>query len=128
MKETLRRDLIDDIARYMLGNTVVIAGGVICWRWKADVLPSRFMPKVAARLWLMVESVGAERLQDITDAGIKAEGIRSDWTSDGGLPSLPEPLLRADFELLWDRLHTRDGHTWHSNPLVWVIRFEREQP
>lgn len=59
-----------------------------------DWHPSIFMPKEAARLFLRVTDVRAERLQDITEDGAKAEGAAftdfgmytPDWkmSTDGG--------------------------------------------
>ena len=43
-------------------------------RWK----PSIHMPKEAARIWLKVTDVRAERLQDITGLSVKKEGIEVD--------------------------------------------------
>jgi len=45
------------------------------WLWKNNSLPSMFMPKGLARIWLDVVSVRVERVQDITEEDIKAEGI-----------------------------------------------------
>lgn len=46
--------------------------------------PSIHMPKEAARLFLRVTEVRAERIQDITDKQIENEGIRV-WSKDGKL-------------------------------------------
>lgn len=43
-------------------------------KWK----PSIHMPKEAARIWLKVTDVRAERLQDITGLSVKKEGIEVD--------------------------------------------------
>lgn len=77
--------------------------------WK----PSIHMPKVAARIFLKVTSVRVERLQDITEEGIRAEGITEEWP----------PHAMDKFRKLWDS--TTKEYRWETNPWVWVIEFER---
>jgi hypothetical protein len=74
--------------------------------------PSIHMPKEAARIFLRVSDVRAERLQDIDDAGVVAEGLE----------------LGDPFDEIWDRTlkpSARDTYGWAANPWVWVITFER---
>lgn len=95
---------------------------------------SRFMPKWAARIWLEVTGVRAERLQDITDDDAMAEGvIRCD---EGPLAPLFFPTdtecndgtnlgydnPRTAFAALWDSLHAKD-FPWAANPFVSAISF-----
>lgn len=75
--------------------------------------PSLFMPKEAARIFLRVTGIRIERLQDITEKGIKAEGITEEWPS----------YARDKFQELWDS--TTKEYKWRLNPYVWVIEFER---
>lgn len=76
--------------------------GDACW-------PSIHMPRWASRITLQVEAVRVERIQDITDADIIAEG---------------EPS-RTEFMWLWRHIY---GYaSWDDNPLVWVIEFKRIQ-
>ncbi len=77
--------------------------------WK----PSIHMPKEAARIFLRVTNVKAERLQDITEDQIKKEGIREEFP----------PLAQDAFQELWDS--TTKEYRWRLNPWVWVIEFER---
>ena len=77
--------------------------------WK----PSIHMPKVAARIFLKVIGVRVERLQDITEQGIKAEGVTEEWP----------PHAMDKFRKLWDS--TTKEYRWETNPWVWVIEFER---
>lgn len=75
--------------------------------------PSLFMPKEAARIFLKVKDVRVERLQDITEEGIRAEGITEEWP----------PHARDKFQELWDS--TTKEYRWRLNPWVWVIEFEK---
>lgn len=82
------------------------------YKWK----PSIFMPKEAARIFLRVADVKAVRLQNITDAGAKAEGAKE----------------RHDFIRIWNNtISDKDSQqlVWSANPWVWAIEFERcEKP
>lgn len=77
--------------------------------WK----PSIHMPKDVARIFLKVTSARVERLQDITEDGIRAEGITEEWP----------PHAMDKFRKLWDS--TTKEYRWETNPWVWVIEFER---
>ncbi len=105
--------------------------------WK----PSIHMPKEAARLFLKVTSIRAERLKDITDEGCLSEGIR-EFTKDGVVKKYDtEPNMhtwkkmprtpREAFEKLWDSTVNvkKEWNGWINlfefNPWVWVIEFER---
>lgn len=96
--------------------------------WK----PSIHMPKEAARIFLKVTSVRAERLKDITDEGCYQEGISSTSFYDeaehiqiAGI-GLNDSLERAAFSLLWNSTVKEDKYSWEGNPWVWVIEFEVE--
>jgi len=96
--------------------------------------PSIFMPKWAARLYLPVVEVRCERLQDITEAGAMAEGIKKLYQHDGGskmhhvwvyiaFQDKPGGLhsARAAYELLWFSINGLGS--WEKNPYVWVYKF-----
>lgn len=122
-------------------------------RWR----PSIHMPKEAARLFLRVTDVWAERLQESFNApttpilAVQAEGIdigdtcrdclltygnpccvddRDDDSNLGECGMLDEN--RGEFSDLWDstiKPADRDRYGWAANPWVWVICFERcEKP
>ncbi|MBO6083049.1 MAG: hypothetical protein J6P46_08530 [Bacteroidales bacterium] len=88
--------------------------------------PSIHMPKEAARLWLRVTDVRAERLLEITEADAEKEGLYRGWCS---LPEASPALsARQAFHWLWDSIikpadKVRFG--WTADPWVWVIEFER---
>lgn len=85
----------------------------VCWR------PSIHMPKEAARIFLKVTEVRAERLQDITEDGANKEGYPFSKITGNKLD---------DFAILWNSTVNKsdlDHYGWSANPWVWVISFER---
>ena len=93
---------------------VDIGVGATGWR------PSIYMPREAARLFLRVTDVRAERLQDITEADALAEGMRYDGKGSSRLWTARDAYID-----LWDKLNAKRGFGWDSNPYVWVIEFEK---
>jgi hypothetical protein len=122
--------------------------------WKK--VPSRFMPKVAARIFLKITDLRVERLQDISEDDVKKEGV--DWFNDNGVDHFliysPKDKRKGvyagpcridgtvvskksaflndkpawySFRSLWRQINGDDS--WDANPWVWVISFERcEKP
>lgn len=86
--------------------------------------PSIHMPRWASRLTLEVTGVRVERLQAITEADAKAEGVT------------PAPFCKAGraaglehveaFEELWGDIN--GAESWAANPWVWVVSFRRVTP
>ena len=114
-------------------------------KWK----PSIHMPKEAARIWLMVNAVRAERLQDIDEDGVWDEGFRfkpsclTRVSADGRTCDLDGPCTSSikycDMTMgelfgreLWNSTIKKSDlnrYGWNANPYVWVIEFERcEKP
>ena len=92
----------------------------LLWRWKSARLPSRYMPKSAARLWLEVTGVWAQQLHAISEDDAIAEGV----------DTTPDELGRYDpvraFQFLWDSINgKRPGLAWPDNPWVRVYEFKR---
>ncbi|MDO8039447.1 hypothetical protein [Janthinobacterium sp. SUN137] len=95
--------------------------------------PSIFMPRAACRILLEIVSVRVERLQDISDADIVAEGIdmealaesqdRYDIVCKGSGAS-----ERATERTAWRDLWESTGGDWDANPWCWVISFKRVAP
>lgn len=83
-------------------------------KWK----PSLFMPKDACRIFLKVTDVKVERLQDITEAEAKAEGVQvADCCH----------AYYHGFSLLWQKINGKES--WEANPWAWCISFEKiEKP
>lgn len=88
-------------------------------------IPSIHMPKEAARIWLTVTDVRAERLRDMDKMDAVKEGINTRCCVN-----LAHALTK--FKKLWDSTIRRSDtglYGWKSNPWVWVIEFERcEKP
>lgn len=98
--------------------------------------PSIHMPKEAARIWLRVTDVRAERLQECGEGwciDIEKEGIATPqdpilYISDDAF----HDALRMEFQKTWDKTIKKsdiDRYGWDANPWVWVVEFERcEKP
>lgn len=98
--------------------------------------PSIHMPKEAARIWLRVTDVRAERLQECGEGwciDIEKEGIATPqdailYISDDAF----HDALRMEFQKIWDSTIKKsdiERYSWQANPWVWVIEFERcEKP
>lgn len=92
-------------------------GFMALWR------PSIHMPKEAARLFLRVKTVYADRLQNMTLQDSLDEGVKLHLN---GIANGADPLL--PFAELWNStINKRDfsKYCWSANPWVWVIEFER---
>lgn len=113
--------------------------------------PSIFMPRWASRITLEVTGVRVERLQVISNKDVLAEGWLSlapgesvgditnetsspvfglpSWTSDsfhhGMNPSAWNCSAQQSFRYGWDQINAERGHSWKSNPWVWVVEFKQ---
>lgn len=92
--------------------------GRLPWR------PSIHMPRWASRITLEIVSVRVERLQNISRADAKAEGL---WPSPhNGLEmvnGVPYGNAQLAFRALWESIH--GPRLWEANPWVWVVEFRR---
>jgi hypothetical protein len=102
--------------------------------------PSIFMPRWASRITLEITAVRVERLQSISEADARAEGVRLSqravspskaqsfwWDYLRSEPSCP--WARESFGTLWESINGPDGPgSWYANPWVWVVEFRRVQP
>jgi hypothetical protein len=86
--------------------------------------PSIFMPRWASRITLEVTGVRVERVQDITQQEVKAEGI-SPYTFARGCLSETPPDPRWKFIEIWNDINAKRGYSWESNPWVWVVEFKK---
>ncbi|NWF45424.1 hypothetical protein F3K02_09210 [Hydrogenophaga sp. D2P1] len=100
-------------------------GGVEPMYWKR---PAIFMPRAACRITLELTGVRVDRLQDISEADAKAEGIHQQpttgWFSVPGI-SGAGTTARAAYALLWNSIN--GAGSWDSNPWVWCVEFKRTE-
>lgn len=126
---------------YLYGTTHEIWGDI---KWR----PSIHMPKEAARIWLEVEEVRVERVQDITENDADWEGVGkcpyehrvygaygyghdSMCWAEGDCRNPNKACsksLREHFCEYWNSLYAKRGFGWDTNPWVWVIEFEVTKP
>lgn len=92
------------------------------------LVPGIHMPRWASRISLSVTDVRVERLNEISAADAKAEGltlIGIEW----GVPGLAETWRaechdpRRAYRILWE--HINGPGSWAANPWVWAVTFER---
>lgn len=131
-----------DTSLYKADEPQDTTGLMIEERWH----PSIHMPKSAARIWLLVKAVRLERLQNIDEDGVVAEGAESlirgcEHMDYSVIP--PEPCFNTRAckdciinkgypelfgKMVWDKTVNPDElalYGWDANPYVWVIEFER---
>lgn len=84
--------------------------------------PSIHMPRWASRLTLELTDVRVQRLQEITQADVIAEGC-----PENGTP-LASPEDFDWYRSLWDSLNAKRGYGWNQNPWVWALTFRRVEP
>jgi hypothetical protein len=92
-------------------------------QWK----PSIHMLKEAARIFIEITAVKAERIQDITEEDARAEGL-SEKRLPGVVPEDCGAVLvsaRGKFHALWDKLNAKAGHGWEKNDWVFAYTFRR---
>ena len=92
-------------------------------RWRQSI----HMPRWASRITLEITGIRAERVQDIGEEDVRAEGIIfSHYNTDHFYKAHNiENPGRYCFEMLWDRINAKRGYSWESNPWVFVIEFKR---
>ena len=89
------------------------------FKWKSP----RSMPEWAARHFILIEAVRAERLQEISSGDCLAEGITA--SSDDGIG---QQGIELDYKFshLWDSINP--AYPFDSNPWVCVYQFRLEMP
>lgn len=115
------------VIEYKAGGTQEFDEIVALPSAKGEWRPSIHMPKKAARTFLRVTSVRAERLKDILNCKgeVAKEGVLYEDEGDVEASGLR-------FKALWNSTVKPDDlphYGWNANPWVWVVEFERcERP
>lgn len=84
--------------------------------------PAIHMFRWASRITLEVTAVRVERLQDISEDDLAAEGIQE--LIDAGVDHDGTP--RDTYRALWETLN--GPGSWAANPWVWAVSFKRVTP
>jgi hypothetical protein len=103
-------------------HSVVMPSG--CLKWAVGrtyaIQPKRGAPGIKTHR-IQITGIRQERLQDISETDVEAEGVGlQSWAAQGN-----EQWPRtAGYAELWTSINTRKGVRWEDNPLVWVLEFE----
>jgi len=88
------------------------------------------MPEWAARHFLTILAVRAERLQEITEGHAIAEGVErmtynqnEGWKNYFAVGCMAHSAV-SSFNSLWNKLNWKRGYPWVSNPWVYLYEFE----
>ena len=96
--------------------------------------PSIHMPRWASRLTLEIASVRVERVQSISDADARAEGVAlgqrpCSYVGRCNSGRCPAHNYVPAFAALWDETNgARPGCSWADDPWVFAIEFRRLPP
>lgn len=94
-----------------------------CDEWLGPWKPSIHMFREYSRITLEVVAIRVERLSNISEEDIRAEGTPTpnpppnNWMDDS--------KWRATFAYLWNSINEKRGFGWDTNPWVWVVEFKR---
>jgi hypothetical protein len=95
------------------------------FRWR----PSIHMPRWASRILLEVTDVRVQRVQEISYADARAEGVECPVHDfDSGFCTSPCGDLARAWVDLWESIYAQRGFGWNTNPWVWAVTFRRIEP
>ena len=111
--------------------------------WEAKWRPSIHMPRWASRITLDVVAVRVERVQEISEGDVDAEGLYCPYervvthSEDYSAPCYVEgpchnydrfceKSMQENYKELWNSIYGKT-FPWESNPWVWVVEFKGER-
>jgi len=124
VRETLRRDPDANVWYYAAGKPedwVVVTPEnhteSLVWavHKEGDTCVSIHMPRWASRITLEITKVRIERVNDISYADCRAEGVDF-WNANNP---------KEWYAKLWNSINKDRGFGWEKNPWVWVLEFKR---
>lgn len=133
-------DLLDGV-RYLADNAwtpidnnkAAADGWVTLYHYRGQrgaTVPPIHMPRWASRITLEITGVRVERVQEISEADAKAEGVKASdasiVTRDGEWRRDLSNTARGAYCCLWESIN--GAGSWEANPFVWVVTFRRIQP
>lgn len=90
------------------------SGVIIPDKWR----PSIFMPRWASRITLEITGIRVQRVQDISDSDIQAEGCQyPQWQGS-------HTSWTGAYKALWESINGKK-YPWSSNPFCFVIEFKK---
>lgn len=89
-------------------------------RWRQSI----HMPRWACRTLLTVTDVRVERVQSISEADVRAEGVAEEHIEKWKKFLHPHDYAPTAFGELWDSIYAKRGLGWKENPWVLVITFK----
>ncbi len=100
-------------------------------RWTSPI----YMPRWASRLILELTEVRVQRLQEISEADAKAEGVEPQRIGTVTMsmhetsftPTGTESFRQA-YQNGWDKLNAKRCFPWAANPWVWALSFRKVEP
>lgn len=90
--------------------------------------PSIHMPRWVSRILLEITAVRVERLQDISEAQAKAEGIKPSKHVEGWFAYDDTATAFVSAAVAFGELWKSVGGDWDTDPWVWVVEFKRVTP
>jgi len=102
------------------GGIKLTRKGYLASPWQSP----RFMPEDAARYFITITGVRAERLQGITNEDAITEGIMPPEHAFVMVGNDVDAAIspREEYAELWDTINPK--YPWDSNPWVWVYQFQ----
>jgi len=133
IKEALYRHPYFNEAGYLRDESPVFVnqtiGDMLKWRWKRDILTGMFMPQEAARDFVKILDVRAERLQEITWQDAIDEGTQA-WFDNHpkryrDIILNPTTIVQF-FQVLWNEINPK--YPWESNPwcFAYTLKVEKQ--